>query len=242
MSYKLLTNISQRNQYTCYGWIRRKENILKLSPIHDLIKVLCILYFRDDEIFNNIGQSDKSIVLSPNKKILSRKNRDLMLNQTHFYNNNHGINEINSHQQIIIQWNLKVNDIDGGNTLIGITNKDDHVDQYIDDGNTIYYLFQYNKKWINHGVCRFYHRDNDDEDSINDRYGTDYLDRSISTTDGDMLSLHLDLKQKKLKLIVNGVDFGFASSLIMTSPQIQYKLCVIFDSQSIVEILDFKIY
>ena len=220
--------------------------MLTLSKIiPDLIKVMCINYFRDDEIFHNICQRDTRIVLSSNKKILSRQfhpsNANLNLDQ---HNNNHGINKIYSDQQIKIQWDLLIlpqGKNGNGDMLIGIANKDDHVDEYIDDGDTIFYLFKYHKIWLNHGVSRFFHRDNDDEHSISDKYGSDYYqDQSISNDDGDRVSVYLDLEERKIKLIVNGVDFEFASTSIRTSSKIQYKLCVIFDDESSVEILDFK--
>ena len=107
-----------------------QENILKLSQIvPSVVKVICILYFRDNEIFNNV--SDRAAIqLSSNKKIISRPNVDeeekhvanpyntlmMMAYQEFFPNNcddasskdypihnNLGITEINSDQEIRVQ-------------------------------------------------------------------------------------------------------------------------------------------
>lgn len=243
MSFKLAKETSLRNKYVCYGWIRETENILKLAQIvPDMVKVICLLYFRDDEIFDDVNE--KGIQLSSNKKVISSKN--------YICNNlkiiNYGITEICSIQQTKIQWDLKVNDrhmIGVPSLSIGIANnKHDDVDR-------IYYLFRYNKTWI-----RLEHRDGTDKygvtlsgDKLSDRQEKIYDDGdrvSLMMEIDSRVSLHLDLIQKKIKLIVNGFDFGFASVPIVTSPQIQYRLCVIFDQKikgfSSVEILDFKIY
>lgn len=231
MSFKLAKETSLRNKYACYGWIRETENVLKLAQIvPSMVKVICLLYFRDDEIFDNVNE--KGIHLSSNKKVISSKKS--YHKSCIFPCLNYGITDIYSIQQTKIQWDLKVNTSNDirmiPTMLIGIAN-----------GERIYYLFRYNKIWIEGGICRLEHRDGAAKygsgDKLSDRQEWKRYD------DGDRVSLHLDLKQKKIKVIVNGFDLGFTSVPIVTSPQIQYKLCVILHGGfSSVEILDFNIY
>ena len=249
MSLKLAKETSLRNKYACYGWIRETENILKLAQIvPSIVKVVCLLYFRDDEIFNDVIEKG-GIQLSSNKKVLSLSDYDDKSSCNIFQHkiciypcNNYGINEICSTQQTKIQWDLKVNDPTRGwwsatpAILFGIANKHDV------DADRIHYIFQYQKIWISHGLCRFYHRNG--KYTYSGKYAR-ALGRHKQKIydDGDRVSLHLDLKQKKIKVIVNGFDLGFTSVPIVTSPQIQYKFCVILHGgPSTVEILDFNIY
>ena len=277
MSFKMLQQVSLRNQYSCYGWIRNNENILNLSHVvPDLVKSICVLYFRDEEIFNKTSTT-AMITLSSSKKIISRSNRETGFGITNIANtwildngfcnyvneaslhNNHGINEINSDQEITVEWLLKANltypnnsvrqGSNYGNILIGITNKDDHINKHIDDGHTIYYLFNWiigqnsminetqpclcywsmiNKSWVNNEIF--------------EEYGTNEYPNH-HRDNGDELLIHLDLKQAKIKLKVNGFDFKFRTINILKSPNIKYKLCVILDGMGVsVEILDFKTY
>ena len=294
MSLKLLQGISLRNKYSCYGWIRMQENILKLSQIvPSVVKVICILYFRDNEIFNNV--SDRAAIqLSSNKKIISRPNVDeeekhvanpyntlmMMAYQEFFPNNcddasskdypihnNLGITEINSDQEIRVQWDLlakfkkiynrsPIKDEDIGCILIGIADKDDHVNKHIHgDGDTNYYLFNWRigqtkmkQDDDDTDASRFFYHWTDDshvqdvEWAIHETYGSDEY-----RSNGDYkeeISFHLDLRGGgRMKLVVNGFDLGWKEPPIKYGANIKYKLCVILDDVGeSVEILDFKIY
>ena len=301
MSFKLcVKGISVRNKYCCYGWIREHENIFKLSQIvPDLVKVICILFFRDNEIFNNV--SDRAgIQLSSNKKIISNPKVDseekhvarpyntwMMLAYQEFFpnncdddsskdfpiHNNLGITEIPSDQEIRVQWDLlvkfkkiynwsPVKDEDIGCILIGIADKDDHVNKHIHGGgDTNYYLFNWRIGQIkmkqhdeDADASRFFYHWTEDgvvqdvEWAIHEIYGTDEY-RSNGTDEyrsiiKEQISLHLDLRGGgRMKLVVNGFDLGWKEPPIKYGPNINYKLCVILDDAGeSVEILDFKIY
>ena len=75
-----------------------------------MINAICILYFRDDEIFDVIG---KGIKLSENKKIITKM--DNIRGQ-----NNYGIVKIESASNLIYQWELRFINFDHG-ILFGIT-------------------------------------------------------------------------------------------------------------------------
>eukprot|EP01084_Bolivina_argentea_P282151 482922_1 len=64
-----LSKIDTRTKYAVFGWIRNNEKLLELSHIPLLISFICILYFRDDEIFAIIGTKVK---LSNNKKCIEK--------------------------------------------------------------------------------------------------------------------------------------------------------------------------
>lgn len=297
MSFEILKRVSLRNKYSCYGWIREHENMLKLSQIPALVKSLCIMYFRDDDMFDKTSTRG-GVFISSNKKIVSRKDAneihmnvpcnsilldgdrsllELLCDDDEFeeapINNNHGITEIDSDQNIKVQWKLKATNLihrnektsyipffhgsNIGNILVGISNKDDHVNQVIHDTHSIYYLFQWSigqKRLVKdfQNACRFYWFDPQQKHdpkccefgmSNIESYGSDEYRRNRSDDGSDVLSLHLDLEQAKIKFIVNGNDFGFRQVNIVKSPDIKYKLCVILDGvgQS-VEILDFQTY
>lgn len=288
-SFKKLQEVSLRNKYTCLRWITNHEKILTLSSIVPYsVKVICVLYFKDDDIFNKTS-SKGGIIQSSNNKMITRIDPEeapdndikfqepmwvfhyphnvMRLNGNHRwkdlqfkggiipYNNNHGMAEISSTQQARVQWDLKVNKLkpnniyraDVGCILIGIASQDDHVDQHIHDGNTIYYLFQWNigqknMDCISAHTFYFTCKDKANPGPFTENY-TDNKYHNDNSSDEDRISIHLDLKQAKIKLIVNGFDLHFRQVKIMQSKQIKYKLCVILDScGESVEILNFKIY
>jgi len=290
MSLKDLQQVSLRNQYACFGWIRNHENILKLSHVVPYsVKVICILYFKDDDIFNKIS-TEGGITQSSNNKIITRRDPEPCpdhdtkfqepmweFHYTHNiiwfngiyrfkdlqfkggiipYNNNHGMIQVSSNQQSRIQWDLKVNKfkpnniyrLTHGSIFIGIANKDDHVNKHIHDGHTIYYLFQWNigqNKTDPIGDTKFYYtcKDKSITGPYTEIYGNNQYKNDKSNHDQDLISLHLDLKQAKIKLIVNGFDFGFRKVNIMKSSQIKYRLCIILDNVGeSIEILNFKAY
>eukprot|EP01084_Bolivina_argentea_P033899 62685_1 len=112
-----LSKIDKRTKYAVCGWIRNKEKSFKLN-IPLLISSICILYFRDDEIFAIIGTKVK---LSNNKKCIEKIKKEMA-----WGNSSYGINEISSKDNIVCQWDLKINKCTnsyGGNVMIGISSK-----------------------------------------------------------------------------------------------------------------------
>ena len=112
-----------------YGWIRNKGKSLRLRNIPSMINAICILYFRDDEIFDIICK--KSIRLSENKKIITSIGRSA--------NNNYGITKIVSANNLIYQWDLRIVKCEKMSDLIfGITSNQKAIT--FDDG--VHYAFR----------------------------------------------------------------------------------------------------
>ena len=115
MSLKKLKSIDKRTKYSVYGWIREKGKKLKIKAVPSIISAICILYFREEEIFNII--SDNGIELSENKRMITKIGDDAKIN-----NNNYGIIKVNSGSGLICRWDLKAIKI-SDYTMIGIASK-----------------------------------------------------------------------------------------------------------------------
>ena len=117
MAFKLLSQIDKRTKYSVHGWIRRKEKTLGITNIPSMINAICILYFRDDDIFDVIGDDMK---LSANKHKLTKirdSNPDF---------NNYGLNEIISSSKMVYKWDLKMHKQSGA-VMIGISSSKESV-------------------------------------------------------------------------------------------------------------------
>ena len=52
MSFKQLKKVDIKTKYAVHGWIRRKQEMLKVGNIPAIVNAICILYFRDFEQFD----------------------------------------------------------------------------------------------------------------------------------------------------------------------------------------------
>ncbi len=73
MGFKQLSKIDAKTKDTVNGWIRNKEKILTLRNVPSIIKAICILYYREFELF------DKDLIMKELKvddeyKIMSTDN------------------------------------------------------------------------------------------------------------------------------------------------------------------------
>eukprot|EP01084_Bolivina_argentea_P297690 512904_1 len=100
LRFKMLSTIDKRTKYSVCGWIRNNGKALQLNHIPVMISSICILYFRDDEIFVITGTKIQS---SNNKKCIEK------IKETNWLNSSYGINEISSKDNIVCQWDLKIN-------------------------------------------------------------------------------------------------------------------------------------
>ena len=75
MAFKQLNKVDKRTKYSVYGWIRNNEKSLKLSNVPSMITSICVLYFRDEEIFDVIS---KETELSGNKKMITKISEIIM--------------------------------------------------------------------------------------------------------------------------------------------------------------------
>ena len=101
--FKQLSKIDDRTKYSVYGWIREAERSLHLTHIPMMINSICILFYRDDEIFDIIG---KNVKVSSNKKCITKLEAPPPDNK--WDNNTYGILEIPSMSNLIYKWDLKV--------------------------------------------------------------------------------------------------------------------------------------
>lgn len=233
MSFKELKKIDKRTKYSVYGWLRRQEKSLKSSSIPSMISAICILFYRDDEIFEII--SNKGIKISENKKSIEAYNN--------YKYNNYGMMEIESQRKLIYKWDLKICS-GSANIIIGLSSRQySNTDSYhdgCDNWDGIDYLFRtfsgstgglslfsvkqnrvitYGGGFVHLFWCEY-----------NDPFGHD----------GDLISLHLDLKEGEIGLIINGKDQGIAFTDIIRSEDIKYRLVVSLSKDSSVEILNFS--
>ena len=214
MAFKQLKRIDDRTKLSVHGWIREHEKMLKIKHIPSMINAVCILYIRDDEIFAIVGKG--GIKVSENKKRITK-----ICNEG-WDQNAYGIFEVPSHIDGIYEWKLKIiksnrYENNGSGIRIGIASK------VVPNG--IYYgkFYQFmNGGWRDH---------------INRR-------GSVSGgkfRQGDELTMHLDLREARLRLIVNGEKRSFIPEDIYKSKDIKYRLIVsLFDIGHCVEIVDFS--
>ena len=151
-----LSSIDNRTKYSVNGWIHESK----------MIGSMCILFFRDDEIFDIIG---KNVKASSNKKCITK-----LMN--HWYKHSCGIMEISSMSDLICKWDLKISTVDKEKEdikaiFIGIASGKDfkgHVYGYIGFG-TIYKM-----------------DGNDNQPKYGDEYGDDDISIKEDLKQGEM--------------------------------------------------------
>ena len=213
MAFKQLSKIDKRTKYSVHGWIRNKEKSLGLTTIPSMINAICILYFRDDEIFNVINGAVK---LSENKKIITSLAGDFAFLIKAFYN--YGIMEIVPTSNLVYQWDLRIVKCTENDCIyFGITSTKS--EELFGDGH--HYAFK-----------------NGGEKTKTDEKWKSYGEE-IRT--GDIVSINLDLKKAQIKLIINGKDQGIAYENVDKSKDIKYRLFVtLLFKNDCVEILNFS--
>ena len=213
-----LLKVDRRTKYSVYGWIRNMEILLKDTTIPPEIIEICILYCRDEEVFNVI--SDVGIEISENKKIITKVGKDKYND-----NNNYGIIEIESESACICQWDLRAIKISDG-LAIGIASKQVPNEQIKDSEDCCYYLFYQEDdcSWTS------FHSDSTD-------YG--HGDQK-KWAEGDKISISVDFQKCRIQLLINDVDAKRAVESIQTSQQTKYQLFVSLHSiGDSIEILNF---
>ena len=134
--FKQISKIDDRTKYSVYGWIRKAEYELKLGHIPMMIQSICILYVRDDEMFEIVSNG---ISLSDNKRVI----RSNLYGEDYYYYC-YGLVKVDSRQDCIYQWDLKIAKcpVYGKGVRFGIAscNKESkpgsYVYQYDNDGTT----------------------------------------------------------------------------------------------------------
>ena len=210
MSVEFLTKIDKRTKYSVYGWIRNQEQSLRLTNVPSIVGAICILFYRDDEIFDTV--SDNGIKLSNNKKAIV-KSGDIM------QNNSYGTIVIKSAYDLVYRWDLRIHS--GSRVTIGIVSQQAAVDGHFynnRDYHGVHYLFQ--------SVRSFSIKKQNDyryqwpKSYVWEAYGDGFGQKD------DVVSLCLDLCKAQIKLIINGKDQGVAFHNVIKSKDIEYRLVV----------------
>ena len=221
MSFKQLNQIDERTKLAVHGWIRNKEKILNLANVPGMINAMCILYFRDDEIFDIVGLNH--IQLSKDRKMITKISNEpiqrFAVGQGSWDTNNYGIMEVASNTDMIYEWKLKIinDDSSSGDVQIGIASELVQ-DSFIEKG--VYYLFYSDRKRCS--PAQF------------------WVSYDSSFTKGDEVIIHLDLKKAEIYLIVNGIKGPIAYKNVVKSEDVKYRLAVsLYDLDVSVEIIGF---
>ena len=212
MAFKQLKKIDKRTQYSVYGWIRNQEKTLRLRNVPSMISSVCILYFRDDEIFDVIGDDIK---LSENKKSVTKIEKD-----RNYANNSYGIIEISSMSNLIYQWDLKIVQKKKADALaVGIASNQIPNKQIENDKDGIFYVCG------DHGHIF--------GDSIDEQ-----IDAKFDTN--DIVSIHLDLQKLQISFAINGEKKGSSFKKIQKASEIKYRLVVsLGNTGDCIEIINF---
>ena len=200
-SLKELSKIDNWTKYAVYGWIRKMETSLLSQNMPNMIIVLCILFFRRDEIFQVFDE--KEIQLSSNKKCITKINR---YGRTHIY----GSNEISSIVNCKYEWKLRTNER-GGSIAIGIGSLNFTTKPFNKlRGFNHLYLSNGDRIMVQQGeYCKY------------ELYGCKFKWNEVNE-----ISICLDLGRAELKFILNGMDQGIAFKNIKKREDVKYRLMV----------------
>ena len=213
VSLKSLSRIDDRAKYAVSGWLRKEDNSMNLYHI-PLISCLCVLFFGGSEIFEIPGNDVK---ISEDGKSITKIGNEWNDNR----NTSYGMKRIWSKSDVIYQWNLMIKAYITG--------------MYIGLSSVIcpdkYYPRQVGQHYVywNEGMLR---RVNGEWDY---KYGT-------HAKVCDIVSIRLDLKNREIRILVNGEDQGIAyqGDDITIDDDIEYRLAIIMcDPGDCVEIVDF---
>ena len=213
-SFKHLSNVGDRTKCSVYGWIRKAEQKLHLSSIPLLVQSLCILYFREDEIFEIIPDD---VIPSENHRTITKINED------GWDNNTYGIEEIPSESSLVCQWDLRIIRCDGEGVGFGISSGRLPNGNVVEDDMAGHnYLY-----WCEGAVYR-------------GTYWREYGNTTYGA--GDVVSMRLNLKRSgTIRFFVNGVDQGIAFIRLRKGPSIKYRLqCSLETIGNSMEVIGFR--
>lgn len=210
MALKQLSKIGRRTKYCVYGWIREKENSLKLRNVPHIISVLCILYLREDEIFMING---RGIKLSENRKSITMVGPPYLVS-------NYGIVEIPSVSNSICKWRVKAHDVNGCGVDLGI--------------------IAYQPSNLNHPKVTYKFSTGMQWGLKRSKNGSAWIKYGGKWIKDDEITLCLDLTKLEIKVMINDKDQGIAIGNIEKSKKIYYRFFVTLSSKNnCVEILNF---
>ena len=218
---KLLSKIDKRTKYAVFGWIRNSEHELNLNYVPLRISSLCVLYFREDEIFGITGQNVK---VSDDGKSITKINRHC------FNNNSYGIIHVSSMSDCVCRWDLKINKLSTiYGVIIGVSSS------LCPDQKLLHHRDESSHYAMWNGVFLY-----DREHLIKERPPWRDI-KGRCWKENDKISLVLDLVKEEIRFLVNGVDQGTVYKHVKKADDITYRLMVsMFDIGASVEILNFS--
>ena len=211
-SWKKLSKIDKKTKYSVYGWIRQVEQELRLSHIPLMVSSICILYYVEDEIFNQISDTVK---ISKNGKCITKsKGTD-----SSWGNTNYGAIKIASNSQDVYRWEMKFTSTNSLEIIIGITNTTDPNKRFNNSINQIGYA-----------LCQ----DGDVYD------GKEWHIEHYRPTH-NKIRMELDLKNGKLSFFGDDSEYGIVIQNIQNSEDITYRMFVsMYNENEAVEIINFS--
>ena len=207
--FKQLSNIDDRTKHCVNGWIREAEREISVGYIPHMIRSICILYFRDDEIFA-VVVNEKITTLSKNKKIATvTKRLDLV--------NLFGFMKIPSMKDIVCRWDIKIHNVPSADDIdcVGIGVVVHHKEDDLSDLHTASYQY-----------------DNDGSTGPGCRYGVE------SASINDVMSVELDLCNEQVHFFKNNSKQRTFGNVKRGKDMI-YRLMVEIYDKTCIEILNF---
>ena len=204
-----------------YGWIRETERELCMDSIPKGIISIVILYYRDDEMFEVIGDG---VVTALNNRLIKRigaDNKEIP---------NYGKMEADSNGNSIYEWHLKIHKY-GKWMDIGISTWiTDEANKWLSKPGEYYYGVYTNHSRDKVGRVR----------TCDGTFNYEYLSFN-SINDGDTLKLEYNANSAKLRCSINDSDFQLVWDQLMRKENIKYRLMVILTRKDeSVEIISFK--
>ena len=204
-------------EYVTAGYIRNQHRKLFVTRDEDLFKnvpegicLLCALYFSPNDYFE---------IVSENKVKLSNG----MTTATKISKYRHGEGEttfgsilISSTSKCICEWDINIDNLKHGHTiLVGIASSPFDPNEYCHDTYT-------NKTFDpEHHHAYVY-----GSSGQNRSWQGDWNKKGNRFTQGDMVSIYLDLKTKELRFYVNGI-YSDVTFDVATGEDISYRLAIV---------------
>eukprot|EP01084_Bolivina_argentea_P060851 111167_1 len=221
-----VNKIDKQTKYTVFGWIREMEKSFKLTHVPMMLKSICILYYIDDEIFDEAYVTGSWTHLSG------------MCFGPHCH---YGALKINSNSDNICRWDLMIKPSrsvwrkNGSNRItIGISSflpnmsmnncyfncpwfehEYDEVEENID-----YYILNQN------GCILKKQYDTDEFDGRYHWHKWNWFNYGNGFGTNDLVSILLNIEKGEIRFFVNNIDQGIAYKNIKKSNLISYRLFV----------------
>ena len=213
---KRLSKIDDRIKYGVYGWIRKAEQELNQQHVPLMISSIIILYFHEEEIFDEIT---KDLIKSKNDKCVTivRSTGDIGVA------NAFGIITIDSTDYGKYRWDLKMFPVRemtrgcGYDCIVGITSIEKG--KYGDLNRILWNNYEATNYLYSGSVGSIYSPSRSwSSSSSSSFYGAHMRQNKIS--------ICLDLEKRQMGFIVDGYDRGNVFKHIKVGKDIKYRLVI----------------